>query len=312
MHHVAIVGAASSIGLRPDDRTRQPQAVNRAPAALRAAAVVERLSARDLGDVTPPPYRDFERPPGRPRNELEVADYSRSLGKVVAAGLAERRFVVVLGGDCSIVLGCLLGARHNGERIGLAYVDAHADFATPAESATGSVASMSLALAVGHGDSDLARLADGPLVDAAAVALIGRRDAGQSYGHEALARSGILDLPDLSLDVRSVPATAEAVLARVAGAGIDGFWILVDCDVLNPTVMPATGAHEPGGPTGEELGSFLARLAGHPRALGMALTLYDPSLDADRSSAMLLVDLLAAALSSRPAEHPAKEEGITS
>jgi arginase len=312
MHHVAIVGAASSIGLRPDHRTGQPQDVNRAPAALRAAAVVERLSALDLGDVTPPPYRDFERPPGRPRNELEVADYSRSLGNGVASGLAERRFVVVLGGDCSIVLGCLFGARRVGTRIGLAYVDAHADFATPAESATGSVASMSLALAVGHGDSDLARLVGGSLVDAADVALIGRRDAGQSYGHEALARSGILDLPDQSLDVRSVPATAEAVLARVARAGIDGFWILVDCDVLNPTAMPATGAHEPGGPTGDELGPFLARLAGHPRALGMALTLYDPSLDADRSSAVLLVDLLAAALSSRPAEHPAEEEGITS
>jgi arginase len=312
MHHVAVVGAASSIGLRPDDRTRQPQDVSRAPAALRAAAVVERLSALDLGDVTPPPYRDFERPPGRPRNELEVADYSRSLGKVVASGLADGRFMVILGGDCSIVLGCLLGARRVGARIGLAYVDAHADFATPAESATGSVASMSLALAVGHGDSDLARLVDGPLVDAADVALIGRRDAGQSYGHAALARSGILDLPDPSLDVTTIPTTADAALARIARAEVDGFWILVDCDVLNPTVMPATGAQEPGGPTGDELAPFLKRLAGHPRALGMALTLYDPSLDTNGSSAVLLVDLLATGVSSRPVEHRAEEEGITS
>ena len=311
MYHVAIVGAASSIGLRPDDLTGLPQHVNRAPAALRAAAVVERLAALDLGDVSPPPYRDFERLPGRPRNELEVADYSRSLGEVVASGLAERRFMVVLGGDCSIVLGCLLGARRVGERIGLAYIDAHADFATPAESGTGSVASMSLALAVGHGDSDLARLVDGPLVDASDVALIGRRDAGQSYGHAALARSAILDLPDPALEVRSIPATADAVLARVARAEVDGFWILVDCDVLNPTVMPATGALEPGGPTADALAPFVMRLAEHPRALGLAITLYDPSLDADRSSAALLVDLLAAAVPSRPAEHPGEEDGIT-
>ena len=307
MPHVAIVGAASSIGLRPDHLTGLPQQVNGAPAALRASGLVERLSALDLGDVIPPPYRDFERPPGRPRNELEVADYSRSLRIVVAAGLAERQFMVVLGGDCSIVLGCLLGARHVGHRIGLAYVDAHADFATPAESATGSVASMSLALAVGHGDSDLARLVDGPLVDAADVALVGRRDPGQSYGHAALARSAILDLPDRALEARSIPTTADAVLARIARAGVDGFWILVDCDVLNPKVMPATGAHEPGGPTVEELASFLTPLAEHPRALGLGLTLYDPSLDADRSSAALLVDLLAAAVPGRPAEQPAEE-----
>lgn len=312
MHHVAVVGAASSIGLRPDDLTGLPQDVNRAPAALRAAAVVERLQAVDLGDVNPPPYRDFERPPGRPRNELEVADYSRSLGLVVASALAERRFTVVLGGDCSIVLGCLLGARRVGAKIGLAYIDAHADFATPAESGTGSVASMSLALAVGHGDSDLARLADGPLVDAADVALVGRRDAGQSYGHVALARSGILDLPDPALEVRSIAATADAVLARIARTEVDGFWILVDCDVLNPTVMPATGALEPGGPTAEELAPFLTRLAGHHRALGLALTLYDPTLDTDRSSAVLLVDLLAAAVASRRAEHPDAKERTTS
>ncbi len=59
-------------------------------------------------------------------------------------------FVVVLGGDCSIVLGCLLGARRAADGpVGLVYVDAHADFATPEESRTGSVASMSLALAIG-------------------------------------------------------------------------------------------------------------------------------------------------------------------
>jgi arginase len=307
MHHVAIVGAASSIGLRPDHLTGLPQQVNRAPTALRASGLVERLSALDLSDVTPPPYRDFERPPGRPRNEPEVADYSRSLGTVVASGLNERRFVVVLGGDCSIVLGCLLGARRVSDRIGLAYVDAHADFATPAESTTGSVASMSLALAVGHGDSDLARLVDGPLVDAADVALIGRRDAGQSYGHAALARSGILDLPDPALEARAIPTTADAVLARIARAEVDGFWILVDCDVLNPTVMPATGAHEPGGPTGNELAPFLTRLAEHPRALGLCLTLYDPSLDADHSSAELIVDLLAAAVPRQPAVPPVEQ-----
>jgi arginase len=144
-------------------------------------------------------------------------------------------------------------------------------------------------------------------VDAADVALIGRRDAGQSYGHAALARSGILDLPDPALEVRSISATADAVLARIARAEVDGFWILVDCDALNPTVMPATGAHEPGGPTGEELAPFLARLAQHPRALGLSLTLYDPSLDADRSSAALLVDLLGAAVPSQPAEPPVEE-----
>ena len=179
-------------------------------------------------------------------------------------------------------------------QVGLAYVDAHADFATPEESQTGSVASMCLALAVGHGDSPLARLAGpAPLVRAENVALIGRRDASQpSYGHEALGVSGILDLPDPAIRPGAVAATMSAALARVGSSEVDGFWILVDADVLDPVVMPAVGSPEPGGPGIDELAALLGPLVRHPKALGMALTLYDPSLDPDRSCAERLVTLL--------------------
>ena len=203
MRHVAVLGAPSSIGLRPHDETGAPQEVNGAPETLRDLGLIERLDATDLRDVLPPPYEDFERPPGKARNEAGVATYSRSLADPVAAGINDDRFLVVIGGDCSIVLGCLLGAGRarrgtssDPGRIGLVYVDGHADFASPEESMTGSVASMGLALAVGRGDTQLARLAGpAPLVRGEDVALIGRRDQGQWYGHEALAVSGILDLP---------------------------------------------------------------------------------------------------------------------
>ena len=85
---------------------------------------------------------------------------------------------LVLGGDCSIVLGCLLAARRRSGRVGLAYVDAHADFLTPDESPGGSVSNMALSFAVGRGASALARLAGSvPLVEAGSAALIGRRAA---------------------------------------------------------------------------------------------------------------------------------------
>src|SRR4029453_19325477 len=96
----------------------------------------------------------------RARNEHEVAAYSLALGERVAAAAEHGRFVLLLGGDCSIILGGLVGVRRvAGGAVGLAYVDAHADFATPEESRTGSVASMCLGMAVGRGNSPLARLA---------------------------------------------------------------------------------------------------------------------------------------------------------
>lgn len=291
---IAVVGAPSSIGIRPYD-SGEVRHVDRAPAVLRELRLIERIGALDLGDVVPPAYRDYVRPPGRARNEHEVAAYSASLSDRVATAANSGRFVLLLGGDCSIVLASLLGAqRAVGGAVGLAYVDAHADFATPEESQTGSVASMCLGLAVGRGDTPLARLAGGvSLVRDRDVALLGRRDAAEpSYGHAALAASEVLDLPDAALSARGFAGAAADSLARLTSPPLQGFWIHLDADVLNPTHMPAVDSPEPGGPTVDEIVGLLAPLVRHPKALGLELTIYDPALDTDRSCAARLVSLI--------------------
>jgi len=161
---------------------------------------------------------------------------------------------------------------------------------------------MCLALAVGHGDTALARLAGSrALVRAEYVVLIGRRDASESsYGHAALDISGILDIPD-SVFSESGGAAAAAALSRLGRAEVGGFWIHVDADVLDPLVMPAVDSPEPGGPGIDELAALVAPLVNHPRALGMEVTIYDPALDPDRSSAVRLVTLLEKLLGSRSA-----------
>jgi arginase len=254
-----------------------------------------RLGARDAGDVIPPAYRDFVRPEGRPRNEDGVAAYSRALANAVSAAAADDVFVLVLGGDCSIVLGCLLGLRADHAPIALAYIDAHADYATPEESRTGSVASMCLGLSVGRGDTPLARLGnDGPLVQPGDVVLIGRRDREEEtwYGEDALRTSALLDLTHAEVRARGTAAVAESALGRLACPGLGGFWIHVDADVLDPSVVPAVDSPEPGGLAFDELAELLTPLVRHPRALGLELTIYDPALDPDRTSAARLADLL--------------------
>jgi arginase len=297
---IAVIGAPSNIGIRPYD-DGEARHLDRAPGVLRERGLVPRLHALDMGDVVPPPYRDFVRPANRPRNEDHVIAYSRSLGERVVAAAHHGRFAVVLGGDCSIVLGCLLGARRaSGGRVGLAYLDAHADFATPEESRTGSVASMCLGLASGRGVTPLARLAGrAPLVDARHVALVGRRDqADWRYGHAALAASPILDLSETDLVTRTPADVAAAVLERVAAPTVEGFWIHLDVDLLNPAVMSAVDSPQPGGPMSEELVALLMPLVGHPGALGLDVAIYDPALDPDRSCARQLVGLLQTLLAS--------------
>lgn len=291
---IVLIGAPSSIGIRPYDDGR-PRHLDRAPGALRELGLVPRIGAEDWGDLIPAAYRDLVRPPGRVRNEAEVWDYVLKVAKRVESAIADGSFPLVVGGDCSIVLGTTFGARTaKGGAIGLAYVDGHADFATPDESRTGSAASMCLGMTVGRGDTPLARLAGAdPLVNAHNLALIGRRDFNEPwYGHEALARSGALDLPHDVARAKGYAAIAPAVLERLTDSSLAGFWIHVDVDVIDPEVMPAVDSPLPGGPGMEELEGLLAPLVRHPRALGMELTIYDPSLDPDRSCGERLVTLL--------------------
>jgi arginase len=144
----------------------------------------------------------------------------------------------------------------------------------------------------------LARLSgDEPLVQGKDVVLIGRRDAAEPwYGHAALATSPILDIPGAALSDRGASDVAAATLERLTSPGSSeeprGFWIHLDADVINPTIMPAVDSPEPGGPTIEELVDLLTPLVRHPRALGLELTIYDPGLDPDRSCATQLVSLL--------------------
>jgi arginase len=291
---VIVLGAPSSIGIRPYD-DGDARRLDLAPRVLREHGLIERVRARDAGDVLPPPYRDFVRPPGRPRNEDGMIAYARALGDRIAA-FSDREFVVLLGGDCSIVLGGLLGVgQRAGGRVGLAYVDAHADFATPEVSRTGSVASMCLGLAVGRGATPLARLrgAD-PLVRLDDVVVIGRRDEADEpyYGQDVLRSSPILDLPHVALRSRVTAATAQAALDRLTRPGVRGFWIHVDADVLDPSELPAVDSPEPGGLSFDELAEIVTPLARHPAALGLELTIYDPTLDPDASGARGLVRLL--------------------
>lgn len=310
MHRpIAVLGAPSAIGIRPYDNG-EVRRLDLAPAALRRAGVTARLDARDAGDVVPPAYRDFERPPRGVRNEDGVAAYSRELSRRVAAAAHDGSFLVVLGGDCSIVLGCLMGIRRPGlPTPGLAYVDGHADFATPDLSWSGSAASMCLALAAGRGDSKLARLSEeGPLVRERDIVLIGRRDDAQSpiYGQTELPHTPIVDVPRERVRERGVAAVTHAALERL-GENAGGFWLHVDADALDPSVMAAVDSPEPDGLSLDELADLLTPLAAHPRAIGLELTIYDPSLDPDGACARRLSELLVRILGADSRTAPAAE-----
>ena len=295
---LSVLGAPSNIGIRPYDDGRL-RALDRAPAVFRDLGVVARLGAIDLGDVHPPPYEDAVRPPRFVRNEQPLVRYSTELADRVAAAGAGGAFVVVLGGDCSVVVGAMMGARRlaQGNPVGLAYVDGHADFATPEESSTGSAASMCLAMVAGHGKTALARMGGAaPLVRPKDIVLLGRRDDASTFGNAALGPLAVHDATWSRVRSRGVDATVADARAVLTKPDIAGFWVHVDADVLDASIMPAVDSPMPDGPDVDQLVTLVAPLVRHPKALGMQVTIYDPGLDTNGACAERLVTFLERAL----------------
>jgi len=267
----AVLDAPSNLGLAPPAPGRVP-GTRRMPDVLRWNGLRARLGARDAGRVEAPPYATDVHPSGI-RNAEAIAAYARTLADAVESVLVREELAVVLGGDCSILLGNLLGARRVVEQPGLVFLDGHSDFATPERSGTHGAAGMDLALAVGRGPPLLSALApDGPLVDPSSVVHLGMREEDPE-----LRTSGIAVLDLREIERRGPRATAGEALDRLDARA--GCWIHVDADVLADTVMPAVDSRVPGGLSYEALVEMVRTLLGSPRALGVEFTIYDPDRD---------------------------------
>ena len=193
----------------------------------------------------------------------------------------------MLGGDCSILLGTLLALRRRG-RYGLLFIDGHADFYQPDAEPNGEAASMDLALATGRGPSIVVDLEErGPLVRDEDVVHVGRRDAEEAEraGSQRIEETAI-SLIDLQTLRRRGPELAmQDGLERLSRPELDGFWIHLDCDVVDDAVMPAVDYRLPGGLSWGELDTVLRAAIRSGRVRGLEVTIFNPALDRDGSIA---------------------------
>ncbi|MDQ0576703.1 arginase [Agromyces albus] len=287
----AILEAPSVLGLFP-------RGVERLPEALLDAGLAEALGARRAGQVIPPPYDPQRDPATKMLNPTALRDYSRALADATGEVLDGGEVPVVLGGDCTIMLGPLLALRRRG-RYGLLHLDGHADFYQPEADPNGEAASMDLALATGRGPDVVANF-DGqrPLVRDDDVMQFARRDV------DTAAASGSQRIEDTSIRMidlqevrrRGIEDAAHDALGRLVRPELDGFWIHLDCDVLDDAVMPAVDYRAPGGLTWDELEHVLRVAIDSRHAVGLDVTIFNPRLDGDGSIARALVDCLGRSL----------------
>jgi arginase len=291
MNKYAILEAPSILGLKPTG-------VDRLPAVLLQHGLAEQLNARRAGRVAPTSAYDTQRDPQTlTLNARGIAEYSKALADAVADVVGRGEFPILLGGDCSILLGSSLALRRRG-RYGLLFIDGHADFYQPEANPNGEAASMDLAFATGHGPELLTNL-EGlrPLVRDEDVVAFGFRDAQEQreYGSQPLPPE-VLAL-DLSEVRRLGPErAARRAVDHLAAKPTQGFFIHLDADVVSDELMPAVDYRIPDGLSWEELRTVLRTALASGRAVGIEITIYNPALDADGSSGRELARTLIEAL----------------
>ncbi len=301
-----ILEAPSTLGLSSDG-------VEQLPRSLLDHGLAERLSASHAGRVAPASRGGQRDPQTTVLNGSEIADYTYSLADAVGPLLDTGGFPIVLGGDCSILLGSALALRRRG-RYGLLFIDGQADFFQPEAEPHGEAASMDLALVTGFGPKSLTHFDDrAPLIRPGDAVAFGYRDAKDQvdYGSQPLpAELRAFDLP--SIQRRGIDVAADEAVRHLSRDELDGFWIHVDADCLDDAVMPAVDFRLPGGLSPDELHTTLTAALASGRAVGLEVTIYNPLLDPERRAGKLLADLLADALSAVRPTFSAREGGLKS
>ena len=170
--NIKIISAPSILGLKPTG-------VQDLPKSLLASGLAEALGTGTHVinvDTFNEKYKNEREAPWQVLNAEAIKHFSIGLGNVLSDTMQNGYFPIVLGGDCSILIGIMASLKTSGA-YGLIFLDAHADFYEPEKSITGEVADMDLAIITGRGPELLTNINDlGPYVKDEHVIHIGQRD----------------------------------------------------------------------------------------------------------------------------------------
>jgi arginase len=286
-----ILHVETNLGLRPGG-------VERLGAVLLELGLAERLGAPVAPAVRAPAFDDRRDPLLGARNvqaaatlAVEQADW---VGQILDAG----GFPVVLGGDDSVLLGCLLALRRLGSA-GLVLLDGHTDF-WDLPDGTGELSDSDLWIATGHGPDVISDLEGRrPLVSSQACVVYGHRDRAQQLrdGSRDVYREPMLVRNLAELRAAGVEDAANHAAAFLAAEGVDRVWLHLDADCLDDELMPAVDWRLDGGLTPSEVVGLARPLVSDGLIAGIDVTIYNPALDTDDHAAgRVLLDVVAAIL----------------
>jgi arginase len=295
---VAIIGAPLDLGAGR-------RGVDMGPSAVRVAGLGRRLTGlgydvTDLGNIpAEQPEAVDDAGPSDAKYLPQIAASCARLGELVGRALADGRMPLVLGGDHSIAVGTVAGVsrffRNTGGKIGLLWMDAHADMNTPQSSPSGNVHGMPLACCAGVGPDSLAGMFGFcPKVDPANVALVGIRDVDRLEGG-IVRDTGVRAFTMRDIDERGMRLVMDEAIA-IATGGTAGFHLSLDMDFVDPEYAPGVGTPVRGGATYREAHLAMEVVCDSGRMVSMEVVEVNPVIDEVNRTADLAVELILSAM----------------
>ncbi|MNL13910.1 Arginase [compost metagenome] len=192
--------------------------------------------------------------------------------------MTQNKFPFILGGDCSILLGSAIALKQKGN-YGLFYLDGHTDFMNISLSETGGVGGMAASIVTGNGHEKLSDILNlSPYIKEENLWCVGNREYDEEYENEIRNSNATY----LSLDMlrkKGIENCLNSFLSEIAAKNLDGFWIHIDVDVLNDSIMPCVDSRTPDGLTYTEFNELTSYLFQSEKLSGLEITILDPDLD---------------------------------
>jgi arginase len=227
-----------------------------------------------------------------------IIPMARRVAGAVAASVQAEHLPLVLGGDHSLSLGSIRGAAKR-KKIGVLWVDAHADFNTPETTPSGNIHGMPLAALCGLGDQRLVQLWEEatPVIDPGHVAILGARDLDEGEKRN-LSQAGVTVMGMEQIDRLGLVACMEQAIERVT-RNVDGLYLSFDMDVMDPRHAPGVGTPVAGGLTYREAHLICELVAETGKLAGMDVVEVNSILDVQNQTALLAVEFILSALGKR-------------
>jgi len=298
--HIAIIGAPLDLG-------QGRRGVDMGPSAMRVASLNARIAAlgysvEDLGNL--PVDQPEASPAGHPHAKYlpQIAATCERLAVLVGDTLSKDDFPLVLGGDHSVAVGTVSGIseffRKRGRKVGLIWLDAHADMNTPESSPSGNVHGMPLACIAGMGPPELTDIFGyRPKVDPRNTVIVGLRDVDQ-VEKPHVRQSGVRAFTMRDIDERGLRSVMEEAI-RVASDGTAGLHLSLDLDFVDPKDAPGVGTPVRGGATYREAHLAMEMICDSGRMLAMEVVEVNPVIDERNRTADLAVELVMSGLGKR-------------